>query len=155
MKLNDMAVDPERQENGAWVDDIPEMEGLKLKVRGSNNADWRRLQSRLIEAVPRKKRIGGRLDPDEQDRIMSSCLLNCCLLDWEGLEDDDGKPLPYSKPMAQKLLYEAQYRRFRDGVVWAASIVADNLGADQDDTSGNLLTLSGGTSGGERKSKAG
>lgn len=155
MKMSDMALDPVRLEEGAWIDDIPEMEGLRLKVRGSNNADWRRLQSRLIEAVPRKKRIGGRLDPDEQDRIMSSCLLNCCLLDWDGLEDDDGKPLPYNKQMAQKLLTDPQYRRFRDGVVWAASIVGDNLGADQDDVSGNLLTLSAGTTSGERKSKAG
>lgn len=155
MKMSDMAVDPDRQENGAWVDDIPEMEGLRLKVRGSNNADWRRLQSRLIEAVPRKKRLGGRLDPDEQDKIMSSCLLNCCLLDWDGLEDDDNKPLPFSKAMAQKLITEPQYRRFRDGVVWASSIVAENLAVDQDDTSGNLLTLSAGATSGERKSKVG
>ena len=155
MKISETAVDVDRQENGAWVDDIPEMEGLRLKVRGSNNADWRRLQARLIDAVPRKKKIGGRLDPDEQDRIMSSCLLNACLLDWSGLEGDDGQSLPYSKPMAQKLLTEPQYRRFRDGVVWAASIVAENLTVDQEDAAGNLLKLSAGTSGGERKSKAG
>lgn len=155
MKMSELAVDADRQENGAWVDDIPEMEGLRLKVRGSNNADWRRLQARLIDAVPRKKRIGGRLDPDVQDSIMSSCLLNCCLLDWDGLEDDDGNTILYDKKMAEKLLKEPEYRRFRDSVVWAASVVAENASADQEETAGNLLTLSGGTSGGERKSKAG
>lgn len=155
MKLTELAVDADRAENGAWVDDVPEMQGLRLKVRGSNNADWRRLQAKLMDAVPRKKRLGGRLDPDEQDRIISSCLLSACLLDWDGLEDDDGKPIPFSKQMAQKLLTEPQYRRFRDGVIWAASIVAENTEADKEDVSGNLLTLSGGTTAGERKSKVG
>jgi hypothetical protein len=155
MKMSELAVDADRQENGAWVDDIPEVQGLRLKVRGSNNVDWRRLQAKLMDAVPRKKKLGGRLDPDEQDRIISSCLLSACLLDWDGLEDDDGKPLPYSKAMAQKLLTEPQYRRFRDSVVWAASIVAENLTIDQEEIAGNLLTLSAGSTSGERKSKAG
>jgi hypothetical protein len=155
MKMSELAVDADRQENGAWVDDIPEVQGLRLKVRGSNNADWRRLQAKLMDAVPRKKKLGGRIDPDEQDRILSSCLLSTCLLDWDGLEDDDGKPLPYSKTMAQKLLTEPEYRRFRDSVLWAASIVAENLTVEQEEIAGNLLTLSAGSTSGERKSKAG
>lgn len=155
MKITELAVDADRAENGAWVDDIPEVQGLRLKVRGSNNADWRRLQARLMDAVPRKKRIGGRLDPDEQDSIISRCLINCCLLDWQGLENDDGSELPYSKQMAEKLLTDPQYRRFRDSVIWAASVVADNTETDKEEIAGNLLTLSAGSSSGERKSKAG
>jgi hypothetical protein len=155
MKMSELAVDADRQENGAWVDDIPDVQGLRLKVRGSNNADWRRLQAKLMDAVPRKKKIGGRIDPDEQDRVISSCLLNCCLLDWDGLEDDDGKPIPYSKQMAIKLLNEPEYRRFRDSVIWAATVVADNVEVAQQDIAGNLLPLSSGTIGGERKQKAG
>jgi hypothetical protein len=155
MKMSEVTVDPDRLENGAWVDDIPEMEGLRLKVRGSQNSDWRRHQAKMLEAVPRKRRIGGRVDQDDMDRIVTSCLLNCCLLDWEGLEEDDGKPIPYSKQMAEQLLKEPQFRRFRDGVVYAASIVSENLDIDKKDISGNLLTLSAGSTGGERKSKAG
>ena len=137
MRMSELAVDADRQENGAWVDDIPEVQGLRLKVRGSLNADWRRLQARLTDAVPRKKKPGGRLDPDEQDKIISSCLLSCCLLDWEGLEDDEGKPILYSKQMAQKLLNEPEYRRFRDSVIWAASMVAENTAEDKEAVSGN------------------
>jgi hypothetical protein len=155
MKLTELAVDNDRAENGAWVDDIPELQGLRLKVRSSQNADWRRLQAKLMDAVPRKKRMGGRMDPDEMDRIMGSCLLNCCLLDWEGLEDDEDKPIPFSKQMAQKLLTEPEYRRFRDGVIWAASVVADNTETEREDVAKNLLQLSSGNTGGERKSKAG
>lgn len=155
MKLNDVAIDVDRSENGAWVGDISEMEGVRVKVRSSNNAEWRRMMSKLIDAVPRKKRLGGRLDPDEQDRIMSSCLLTCCLLDWDGLEDEHGQPIPYSKEMAKTMLTDPQYRRFRDAVVWAASIVAENADNEKEEIAGNLLTLSSGSTAGERKSKAG
>jgi hypothetical protein len=124
-------------------------------VRGINNADWRRLQTKLIDAVPRKKKIGVRLDVEEQDRIQSTCLLNACLLDWAGLEQDDGTPIPYTKDLARKLLFDAEYRRFRDGVVWAASIVAEQIDDDQKETAGNLRRLSAGTSSGERKSSIG
>jgi hypothetical protein len=155
MKLSDIALDSERQEKGAWVDEIPELEGLKLLVRGVNNVDWRRLQVKLMEAIPRKKRLSGRIDTDEQDRIQSTCLLNACLLDWDGLEDDDGKPIPYEKDMARKLLFEPEYRKFRDGVVWAAYIVAEQTSQDQKEILGNLSRLSAGTTGGERKSGTG
>jgi hypothetical protein len=155
MKLSDIALDSERQEKGAWVEEIPELEGLKLLVRGINNNDWRRLQAKLIETMPRKKRISGRIDPDEQDRIQSTCLLSACLLDWDGLEDDDGKPIPYEKDMARKLLFEPEYRKFRDGVVWAANMVAEQTSEDQKEILGNLSKLSAGQTDGERKSGTG
>lgn len=137
MKLTDLAVDTDRAEKGAWVDDIPEMQGLRLKVRGSSNADWRRLVAKLTEAVPRKKRLGGRVDPEEQDAIISKCLLNCCLLDWAGLEDDEGKEIPFGKEMAKKLLTDPEYRRFRDSVIWAASIVGESIEVTQEEIAGN------------------
>jgi hypothetical protein len=154
MKISELAVDADRQENGAWVDNIPELEGLRLKVRGSNNLDWRKLQNKLLDAVPRKKRIG-RLDLEEAEGIQTKCLLNCCLIDWEGLEDEQGKPIPYDKEMAKKLLTDPEFRRFRDGVVWAANIVADLKEEDEKDAVGNLVKLSAGSTDGERKSKAG
>jgi hypothetical protein len=154
MKLSDIAMDNERSERGAWVDDIPELEGLKLCVRGINNSDWRRLQTKLIESVPRKKRVG-RLDPDEADRIQSTCLLQACLLDWDGLENDDGSPIPYDKDMARRLLFEPQFRKFRDGVVWAGTVVGDQTAEAQKETLGNLSALSNSISDGERKQSTG
>jgi len=125
MRLKDVKVDIEKVEQGAWVENIPELEGLRVKVRGANNKDWRKLQARLIQSIPRPKRIAGQIDPDELDRINGRLLLETCLLDWSGLEGDDGKPLPYSKETAKDLLNDPQYARFRDGVLWAANIVGE------------------------------
>lgn len=130
MKLSELKVDPQRIENGAWVDNIPEMEGLRLKVRGAFNADWRKLQSRLVAAVPRQKRARGQLDPAEQDRVMSIVLRDACLLEWDGIEGDDGQPLPYSKEKATELLTDPQYGKFREAVIWAANTVADQRESD-------------------------
>lgn len=124
MKLGDIAINVEKLEQGDWVSDPPEMEGLRLKVRGLNNADFRKLQSKLMDAVPRQKRIRG-IDPEERDRITGECLLNTVLLDWDGLMDGDNKPIPYSKDFARTLLFEPTYQRFREGVIWAAAIVAN------------------------------
>jgi hypothetical protein len=155
MKMKDVAVDSARAETGDWVDDIQDMEGLRLKVRGANNKDWRRLQMKLIAKVPRKRRMSGNLDPEDADNITNQCLLDTCLLDWEGLDGDDGQPLPFSRETAKKLLTDPDYRRFRDAVSWAANKIAEEGAADHEDDAGNLLRLSSTSTDGGRIKKAG
>ena len=154
MKLNDVKVDSALIEAGAWIPEISECPGLKLKVRGQGNKDWRKLQTKLLDAVPRKKRVN-RLDYDEGERITNRLLLDTCLLDWDGLTDDDGNPLPYSREMAEKLLTDPDYRKFRDAVLSASGRVGDDTEEDIKDASGNLVALSHGATSGERSRKAG
>jgi len=125
MKLSEIRVDAARLEEGDWVGDLPEMGGLRLKVRGINNEKYRKAQQRMIEALPRSKKPGGRIDPKAQDEITSKCLLETVLIDWDGLEGDDGKPLAYDRAMAERLLTEPDYRRFREAVIMAAAQVGD------------------------------
>ena len=75
MKLNDVKVDSNRIEAGAWIDELSECPGLRLRVRGQGNKEWRKLQTKLLDAVPRKKRVN-RLDYDEGERITNLLLLN-------------------------------------------------------------------------------
>ena len=125
MKLSTLKVDADKIEAGDWVRNIPEMGDLGLKVRGLQNAQYRRLQAKLLDAVPRSQRQGGRVDPDVMDGIMSSCLLSTVLLDWDGLEDEAGAAVAYSKEQAKTFLTDPIYRRFRDAVVYAATVVGD------------------------------
>jgi hypothetical protein len=136
MKLSSIEVDPERIEQGQWIGNIPEAGDLQLKVRGLGNADFRRMQTKLTDAVPRARKAGGRIDPDEQDRIVSQCLAATVLLDWRGLEDDNG-PIPFSREKACELLMDPRYRRFREAVIWAASVVGEEQAADLEDAAGN------------------
>jgi len=155
MKLNDVAVDLNRIENGTWIDDVADMPGLRIKVRGASNHDWRKLQAKLIQNVPRKKRLGGNIDMDEAERINNRLLLECGLIDWEGLEGDDGKPLPFTRENAEMLLNDPQYRRFRDAVSNACNLVGEQSKQDAEDAAGNLVRPSFGTTDTVHKSRAG
>lgn len=136
MKLSDGTINVDRLEHGGWVDDIPGMPGFRVKTRGVNNADYRRRQMQEIEALPRKKRTG-RTDPDDTDRIVGICLLETCLLDWDGLEEN-GEAVPYSKDLAKQLIFEPKYRMFRDAFLNAAVIVSEQIETDEKETAANL-----------------
>lgn len=85
MKLSEIAVDIAKEEAGDWVD-IPDLQGVSVKVRSIHNADYRRLSAKLLGKL--RRRLGGRelmasgLPVEEADRITARCLLETVLLDW-------------------------------------------------------------------------
>lgn len=129
MKLSERKIDPQKREEGAWVKDIPEWDDLRLKVRGIGNKEWAKREQALILAVPRARRANG-LSRDDRDRINGILLRDHALIDWRGLEDDEGKPELYSKELANKYLTQPEYEPFRDAVLWAASVVAERGSAE-------------------------
>jgi hypothetical protein len=142
MDLSETDVDEVAFEQGAWIDSIPGFGDVRLRVRGMQNADWRRLSTKLSDAVPASKKVGGRIDPDEQDKIAVKLLSDTCLLEWDRLTDK-GAPVPYSKDLADKLI--AERRRFRDAVAWAASVVGQKAAVAKDANQGNSASGSSGT----------
>lgn len=143
MKLSSLKIDAAKIEAGEWIEDIPGMGDLALKVRGLDNADHGNLRSRLFEAIPRSKKHNGRItDPAEADRLTARCLSEAVLLDWRGLEEEDGSPIPFSKERAFEILSNPDMRSLREAVVEAAARVgrddAESLKAD----AGNLRATS-------------
>jgi hypothetical protein len=129
MKLADMKVDPLLIEQGDWVSDIPNLPGIRIKARGIGNADYRKQEARMIRQIPRGQRIHG-LSPQDQDRILGQLLLDAVVLDVEGLEDDVGNPLPYTKELGKTLLLDPQFRVFREGAAYAGGVVDQQQKAD-------------------------
>jgi hypothetical protein len=130
MKLSDIKIDLGRLEGGDWIDNIPGMSELALRVRGIGNSEYRQLQAKLIDALPRQKRLAARTDVTIMEGVTTECLVETCLLDWRGLTDEADAELPYSKEMARELMTNPAYRAFRDAVTWAAGIVADQRVSD-------------------------
>jgi hypothetical protein len=138
MKLGHAKIDNAKVEQGAWVDNIPEMGDLRLKVRGIGNSDYRRLASQLVEATPRQFKKAGRIiDTAKLDEINVTCLVDTVLIDWDGLEGDDGKPLKFDKAAAKTILLNPDYRPFRDAVVWAATVASEEAMASTEEAAGN------------------
>jgi hypothetical protein len=132
MKLSDRKIDLKKREEGAWVSDIPEFGELELKVRGSGNKDWARMEAKLIASVPRQRRSNG-LEPEDRLRINSTLVLKCSLLDWRGVENGTGEPLPFSEETARQYLTDPQYEAFVWACVWAANVVAEQGQAEIED----------------------
>jgi hypothetical protein len=53
------------------------------------------------------------------------------VLDVEGLEDDDNKPLAYTRELGATLLLDPEFRVFQAGAAYAGSIVAQRRKADE------------------------
>lgn len=124
MKINSVMRDSARIEAGEWVGDIPRMADLRLKVRGSGSQAYTTVLSRLSNAVTLDERDrNGALTPAAAMRVMGQAAAEALLLDWDGLEDEDGKPLPYSKDLARKWLVDPDYRPILDAVVFASQVV--------------------------------
>lgn len=136
MKLSDIAIDLDSVENGVWVRNLHEfdadLKGWHVKARGANNKDWRKMASRLLAAVPRGRRTIDGFDPEEVDKMNVALLVNCGIIDWEGLENNEGQPVPYSKDQAQKIFSDPMYRFMFDGAFWACGEVARKRQAEQE-----------------------
>jgi hypothetical protein len=121
MKLSDHKVDAAAVEQGEWVGNIPDFADIRLKVRGINNAHYRRLYMKLRNAVPRSRRDDPLVMYDLQPQLLHETIL----LDWENVEEG-----PYSKELAWKYLSEPDWQEFRDAVTWAANMVGKNITDD-------------------------
>jgi hypothetical protein len=130
MKLSAIKIDPALSEQGDWVENIPDLPGIRIKARGTNNSDYRALEAKLVREIPRAERIEG-VSPKEQDRIAGQLLLQTVVLDVEGLEDDDNKPLAYTRELGAKLLLDPEFRVFQAGAAYAGSIIAQRRKADE------------------------
>lgn len=138
MKISSIKIDTAKVEAGIWIGDIPDFEGVRLKVRPSNNPDFRQLYGQLVETTPRNKKRGGVIkDFDTKLAIGARCLADTVLMDWEGFEDDAGQPLPYSADMAKAWLLDPEMAAFRDAVSWASNVAEEEARLGFEENSGN------------------
>lgn len=124
MKLSAIRVDSEVIEQGDWVNSIPDLPGIRIKARGTNNSDYRILEAKLVREIPRGDRVEG-VAPSDQDRIAGRLLLETVVIDVDGLTEDDGKtPLKYTREIGERLLLDPDYRVFAAGAAYAGSVIA-------------------------------
>jgi hypothetical protein len=113
---------------GRWVDDIPSMPGVRLRVRGLTSiaaVNCRRKKERQADKKDRER--GGGFKPEAEMRISREVLHEAILLEWDGLTNG-GAGLPYSADVAAQFLLDPDFDAFAGAVTWAAAAV------DQDET---------------------
>ena len=120
MKLNQIKKVQQNIEKGGWVSDLPNLPGVSVKVRGLFNSE----ASKMFAEARATMNEDEFKDPDVQDALDVRLLAETVLVDWDGIDDDDGEPLEYSKEIAEELLSDPDLEVFHRAVTHAASVVA-------------------------------
>ena len=97
---------------GVWTEYAP---GFSVKVARFGNSKFEKISRRLRRPMLKRLRRGGEFSEDIADEIVMAAAAQTILLDWEGLVDDDEKPIPFSEEKALALFKES--RRFYSEVL--------------------------------------
>lgn len=124
IKLSSIKADPVRETEGDWQD-IPDLPGLRLKVRSLEFTQYRVARDLLTQKLIRKY---GRkpIPPDVQTKEFGRLYADHILLDWEGIADDVGASIPYSRDAAHEYLSDPDFRKLTAAVEWAAQQVGES-----------------------------
>lgn len=144
MQLAHLMIDAAAAESGAWRPAVG-LPGVEFRLRGTDNLDWRRLNAKLMAALPREKQLAPSLDPADEDAITAELLARTVLLDWRGFVRADGSPEPYDAERAFAMLADPAFRRFRNSVLSTARILANETLAEREAAAKNSATGSPGT----------
>jgi len=124
-------------EAGEWVSEIPNMDDVRLRVRGLSSPTVVAVRSRKERKVSRAGRErDGTLKPDVALTVLGEVLFEAVLLDWDGITQD-GKPLPYDPVLAKQWLTSRDFVAFADAVTWAAQYVDRAVAETKEVSAGN------------------
>lgn len=124
--------------DGEWIDDIPNMEGISFKVRSTNFKPFR------VATAGLARRSGKKLRTDEGVVNFSvatgKALAEHILLDWKGVTEG-GKPIRHSDAKALAILTADDDfgigNAYRAAVEWAGDQVAERISAQAVEAAGN------------------
>lgn len=97
MKLSEIIAREEAHYSGKWFEFNEWVPGLRLKIRPMNNPDFRRLK---FESETETSSRDFNIYEMKNARILAEAILS----DWEGIEDDNEKPLAFSHEKALEIL---------------------------------------------------
>jgi len=117
-RLNRIATSTERASDGEWVEFCPatgpDDTALELKIARVGNPKYNQRLQELVRPHRRKVRMGFDEDLEEFVKI---AVAEHVLVDWRGLEDNDGKAIRYSKEKSVEILTDPTYSDLFDFVM--------------------------------------
>jgi len=107
----------EKVEGGDWIDkdDLPILEDIRLKVRGSGSKIARKAYTAAVQSKGNGKE-------STHDDILATLRHEVILLDWEGFTHN-GNPIPYSQELARYWCTHPDFYEFQQLVDSASNFV--------------------------------
>ena len=111
--IESIKTDLKKETEGVWV----EFElGIRLKIARARNVAYLELMRKTME--PRRKTIReGGMELEELQDLLKGIQAKTVLLDWENIEDKDGKSIEYSSEQALAFFNDPELRDFYTFVV--------------------------------------
>ncbi len=134
MKLSEASTNVSLEDDGVWVTMTG---GWEAKVRSTSNINFRRMQQKQMAAHRKTFARGQALDPALEDQLALKRIVETILIDWRGLEDENGTPIECTKENAYKILGDRQYRHMLDDISDAASTAETFRAVELEEDLGN------------------
>jgi hypothetical protein len=132
-KLSKAAGDPALIKDGVWVEH--EL-GFKFKIRRMPNPEYNRMRQRLMQPLLRKSRRRT-VDLDATEMILKKCVAHTVLVDWDEVDDDNDKPIPFSHEEAERLLIDPSFQDLYDFLLEEAQDLANFTAEAREDEAKN------------------
>mgnify|MGYP000126711254 CR=1 FL=1 len=138
MKISSLKRDSAKAEEGQWIDKLPGMGDLRLKVRGLSSFAFVRCHGAKQRAIPLSERAqDGSIKDELSYQLYGEALADAILLDWDGIEADDGNSIAFDRKMAETWLTDPDYSHFADAVHNAAQRVDNQTQAKTEEVAKN------------------
>jgi len=119
--LETYITDKERESvSGVWLDFPEGRQFLCLRAGGANKKFLRLFQTAI--KPHRRQMERGTLDPDKSDALMRDVYAKTIVLDWRGIKDASGKPVPCSQ--ANVIAFFTQFTELFNDLVALCSDMA-------------------------------
>lgn len=84
--------------------------GFKITILGKDSDAYRRVEASQRERAIRMANTTGtfRVSPEQIEHNTLE-LISCCVVGWEGLEDENGQSIPFNQENLKSLLNESPY----------------------------------------------
>lgn len=102
MNLNELKTDKTLESEGVWVEDV--FPGVKVKLRA---ASYRPFAQYIEKKQKPYKLLGKEPSLDEMNEIVAEGMAEHLVLDWSGVEDDNGT-IEFSKAVAKKVFLDVE-----------------------------------------------
>lgn len=134
-RLSALRVDADAIEHGEWINPGDEFDGMKLKVRGFNDAYFDAQNQKMRRAALPFNENAAKIPNATARTIRAECLAQHVFVDVRGLEGDDGKPVDAAR--FKTLMLDPNFGTLVQAVQVAASMVGRGMALDVEDAAKN------------------
>lgn len=142
-KLSEISTDPKLEKDGVWLDYAV---GIRVKVSRLDNPEYREHLATALKPY-RTNVKQGKVDPEAIAKDVKRVRAEYILRDWMNIEDEDGKPIPYSPEKAFEVFMDPKFHDFYEFVIGCSEqaanfrleVIQEELGNSKASSSGNEL----------------